>query len=164
VLEYRVRPHAGEFGSVGRPDPIIPDSHQEEAMKSSWYATIDLAFIVAWPFALTDKISNLAVGILVVVSANALAFTWYQTSSARLSYFRGLDIVAASFMSGCANITFLYIVPVLALIQLLALCYSLAGLVAGRKFSQHRWILLVNSFYERRTGRPHPAFEALELE
>lgn len=133
-------------------------------MRSSWYAVLGIVFAIVWPIALDGKISRLAVGILVVASGNLVLFAAYATSSQQLSYFRGLDIIAASFMSGCANITFLYIIPVLFIMQLLALSYSLVGVLAGRTFSQTRWALLVNSFYERRTGVPHPALEALGVE
>ncbi|HEX8407949.1 MAG TPA: hypothetical protein VF883_03735 [Thermoanaerobaculia bacterium] len=121
-----------------------------------------MIFVVIWPFALTDEISALAVGILVVVSFNALLFAAFSTTSAHLTYFRGLDLIAASFMSGCANITFLYIIPVLAVIQLIALAYATLGIFAGRQFSQHRWVILVNSFYERHAGTRLAAMEAID--
>ncbi len=69
-----------------------------------------------------------------------------------------------SFMSGCANFTLLYIVPVLFGIQVIAFSYSLLAVFAGRRFAQHRWILLVNSFYERRVGRAMDAYDAIQSE
>lgn len=128
-------------------------------MKSSWYAVLGIVFPVLLPLAFQEKISNLVIGILMVIACNLVLFNAYATSSPQLSYFRGLDIIAASFMSGCANITLLYIMPVLFFIQLWALMYSFVAIIAGRQFSQHRWILLVNSFYERRTGDRLPAME-----
>ena len=101
-------------------------------MKSSWYAVTALVVPVLWPVALEDKISNLGIGILMVIAFNLVIFTAYATTSPQLSYFRGLDIIAASFMSGCANITLLYIVPVLFLIQLWALMYSFVAIEVHR--------------------------------
>jgi hypothetical protein len=133
-------------------------------LKSSWYAVLAIVFPVLLPLAFQEKITDLAIGILMIVAFNLILFTAYATSSRQLSYFRGLDIIAASFMSGCANLTLLYIVPVLFLIQLWALMYSFVATIAGRRFSQHRWILLVNSFYERRTGQRLPAMEVIDSE
>ena len=133
-------------------------------MRSSWYAVLGIGFAVLWPLALDGKISRSAVGILIVLCGNTVLFAAYGTTSRHLSYFRGLDIISASFMSGCANITFLYILPVLFVMQMMALLYSIIGIFAGRLFSQTRWAILVNAFYERRTGQSLPALESFGVE
>jgi hypothetical protein len=52
-------------------------------------------------------------------------------------------------MSGCANITMLYIFPVLVVVYVIVVVHSLTGAVKGdRAYAQERWIGLIKWFTE----------------
>ena len=78
--------------------------------------------------------------------AVGLLFVHLYLSIDELSYWEGLNIIAATMMCGCANITVLYAVPALFLLQLVAIGLTLYGLLRGRANAQHSWVQVVGSF------------------
>ena len=93
---------------------------------------------------------------LVVVSCVAalpaviglLVLTWKQCTSPELSFWDGLCLISASLMTGCANITMLYLFPVLEVAFLLAAAHSVLGLRLGSEYSQQKWREIV-AWFER---------------
>ena len=123
----------------------------------SWFfPSLFVGFLYLWPLLLFEKFGLPITASALAVNALLASGVWYLTTSKRLSYFAGLHVITLSFMSGCANITALYIVPVLLGIHLLGLYYSVRALGAGRSYSQERWYALANSFHKRRTGQALP--------
>ena len=57
-------------------------------------------------------------------------------------------------MSGCANITILYLPPLLIVTYLIALYHSVVSLSLGRAYSQGRWLTLVEGFRKRSLNAP----------
>jgi hypothetical protein len=57
-------------------------------------------------------------------------------------------------MSGCANVTLIYLPPLLAFVYLIALYHSVVSLSLGRGYSQERWLALVEGFRKRRLNAP----------
>ena len=110
-------------------------------MHSWMYAGGYLIFVFAWPLV----IEELAAYRIILSSINgAIAVNaWYQCHSRELGYFEGLNAISASLMSGCAPITWLYLLPVLTLVWLVSVYYSVLGFLHGRQNAQQRWQTLV---------------------
>jgi hypothetical protein len=82
-----------------------------------------------------------------VLIANALLFMGVAVfiASEDLDPWDGLVVLTASFMSGCANITIIYIIPVLTIVYLIAILKTVIGLFKGRAYTQEWWIRLVSN-------------------
>ena len=85
-----------------------------------------------------------------IINTPAAILIWYYNSLDRLSFFDGLNVISASMMSGCANITLLYLPLVLAVVYFIAAFNTVLGLFKGRSYTQERWAKLVVGFHERR--------------
>jgi tetratricopeptide (TPR) repeat protein len=77
------------------------------------------------------------------LSIAIFALTHHYTRSKELTLHSGLVEICESRDSGCVNITFLYLIPMLLLAYLLAVMATLIGLFKGRQYSQERWIAVV---------------------
>jgi hypothetical protein len=111
---------------------------------TSWlYAGLFLILLFAWPAFLAETLPSHQLAMVFVLNAAVAIFVMYQCSSIELSFFRGLDIIAARSMSGCANITLIYLPPLLAVVYLIAVFHCIISLFRGRTYSQDRWIRLV---------------------
>jgi hypothetical protein len=120
------------------------------------YSGLFVLFIFLWPLSLIGAsdvqsqtlfwsvlIGNTLVGILV----------WYYNSLDELSFFKGLSVISASMMSGCANITLLYLPFVLIVVYIIAAFNTLVGLFKGRAYTQEKWGNLVLGFHRRSLRR-----------
>ena len=119
-------------------------------MIGTWLYAGLLVFIVAvWPLFLAE---TQPVPALLVAALNLglFAFVWRSCSTPECSYWRGLNIIAGSMMSGCANITLLYAPIALVVVYLISIVYAFQGLQNDRRPAGPRWERLVLWFYERR--------------
>lgn len=87
------------------------------------------------------------------MSLALLIFVWVSCSTTECSYWRGLNIIAGSMMSGCANITILYAPFVLIAVYLISIVYAIQGLLSEQHPAGPRWENLVLRFYEHRIWR-----------
>ena len=86
--------------------------------------------------------TSLGVGAL-IANALLLRLVWQRCSSRALSFFEGLETVAGRNMSGCANITQIYLFPVLTILYFRATFHTLAGLKREKKYTEWKWQELV---------------------
>jgi hypothetical protein len=66
--------------------------------------------------------------------------------SVELSLRQGLGTISAAMSSGCANLTILYIFPLLGVVYTVAVANALLGLFQGQERAQKRWLRLVGWF------------------
>jgi tetratricopeptide (TPR) repeat protein len=104
-----------------------------------------ILFVV--PLALSVKASS-PVGTmlwLIVTAASIVLYslTHHYTKSKGLTLNYGLLEICESKESGCANLTLVYMVPLLIVAYFLAVVATFGGLIKGRRFSQERWIAIV---------------------
>jgi len=77
---------------------------------------------------------------LTILNVLVLAFVWIYNSSSRLSFTKGLEIISNVNMSGCANLTMIYLIPILFVVYFVALINAIVGLVKGKKYTERKWI------------------------
>jgi hypothetical protein len=121
----------------------------------SWlYSALFWIVALAWPMLLEKPLGSPAVWIVLAANAALAGFVIVRCSSKQIGFVRGIDIVAASSMSGCANITILYLPFLLIVVYLIAVFHSIASIWLGREHSQRRWAALVQGFHKRRLNAP----------
>jgi Flp pilus assembly protein TadB len=84
--------------------------------------------------------------LLLAMDVFLLALVWRRSSSRRLTFFEGLQIIAGTYMSGCGNLTAMYIYPAMFGAYFTALINMIVGLKKGKEYTQQRWIRLVNEY------------------
>lgn len=109
-----------------------------------------LVGICGWPLAVTALHYETRIALSAAI-ASTVALAWWRVSSDRLTYLRGLNIIADSFISPFESLTALYIAWVILLMHLVALSLAFGSFVIGREAAQARWHRFVGGFYERRT-------------
>ena len=120
---------------------------------SQFYAGLLILLAVGWPLLTHGSLGDLAFA-LGVLNLGLFVFVWRSCSTPRCSYWRGLNIIAGSLMSGCANITILYAPAVLGVVYLISLVYAVRGFVDRERPAGPRWEALVLRFYERSVRGP----------
>ena len=113
-----------------------------------------LGGMVVGMYALNDPGGTLQ-GLRPFYNCALAAFVVRRCSSVELGFIGGIDAIAGSSMSGCANITILYLPPLLVGVYLLALYRSVVSLWLGRGHSQAWWLGLVEGFHRRRLNAPY---------
>jgi hypothetical protein len=84
-----------------------------------------------------------------VLDVALLIFIWRYNSLPGLSFWKGMCVICSTMMSGCANITMLYIFPVLIVVYAIVVVHSLTGVARGdRTYAQERWVGLIKWFTE----------------
>jgi hypothetical protein len=114
-------------------------------------AILLLPLVIFFPVLIFERLTGLYWALL-VGNAILLAVTWHYNSGPRLSFFTGLEIITRTFMSGCANLTMLYLYPALVMAYSLAVANAMRGLRLGRSYTQEQWLLVVRE-YEIVRGR-----------
>ncbi len=121
----------------------------------SWlYSGLFWFMAFAWPLLLREALGQPYLGLALVMNGATALFVIYRCSSKELNFVRGIDVIAGSSMSGCANVTIIYLPPLLAVVYLIALYHSVVSLSLGRGYSQERWLALVEVFLKRRLNAP----------
>ena len=111
---------------------------------TNWmYAGFLIFCIFAWPVFLIETTHSTIIVILLVSNSLIAINAWYQCHSNELGFFQGFSLIASRFMSGCANITILYLPFILVAIYFVSIYYSIIGIFYDRKESQERWIRLI---------------------
>jgi hypothetical protein len=123
-------------------------------MFSGLYSVIFWIIVVLWPFAFESRIGVPLMWTLAAVNAALIVLVVEKSSSKDIGFIGGMDLIAGSMMSGCANITILYLPPLMVGVYLIALFHSLVSLRRGRDYSQDRWRSLVESFQKNRMNAP----------
>jgi len=120
------------------------------------YAGLFTLLAYGWPllfYSGVDNQSQQSFWLIFVVNTIVALLVYNYNGSPELSFFKGLQIISGSLMSGCANITMLYLPFVLVVVYLGALFNTLLGLINGRKHTQESWAKTVIGFYERRNKK-----------
>ena len=68
-----------------------------------------------------------------------MIFVWRSCSSPRCPYWLGMNLIAASMMSGCANITILYAPLILIGVYILSIGYAVLALLPSQQSASVRW-------------------------
>ena len=84
------------------------------------------------------------------IHALILGVVYFRIRSDRSNFFGGLSDVATSSMSGCANLTLIYIFPVLLYYYLCALCYTVIGFFKGKSYTEEKWDELIERRFRLR--------------
>ena len=117
---------------------------------TSWmYAGSIVLFAFVWPLFFVENVPLPYLTIVFLVNSIIAVNVWHQCSSHELSYFAGLNAISVRLMSGCANITLLYLPFVLFVVYLLSIYYSVLGLLHGKQNAQRRYQDLVLWFVQR---------------
>jgi len=106
------------------------------------YAGIFVLLLFVWPIGfLSDHL--LAGACLLVGNALIICAVFYYNSYKDLTFWEGLCVVTGSWMSGCMNLTIIYIFPALFLFFLICLGNALWALFSNRESAQNRWVNIV---------------------
>jgi hypothetical protein len=102
------------------------------------YAVLFVFILLAWPLMLIN--TPLLFGVCLVINSFVLAVVVYATSSPRISFWKGLRLLPNRYMSGCVNITIIYIFFVLAYHY----CWTVGAVASrlhwGRSHTQTWWV------------------------
>jgi len=87
--------------------------------------------------------------LLTAVNVGLLFAVWRRCNSQTVSFFDGLETICRCQMSGCANLTAMYLFPSLTIVYLQAVFFTLMGLKRGKKYTEQKWRELVreHEFY-----------------
>ena len=119
-------------------------------MIGTWfYAGLLVLSAVAWPLLFAESQPHVAI-VLAALNLALFIFVWRSCSTTACSYWQGLNIIAGSMMSGCANITILYAPIVLVAVYLISIVHAVRGLHNEQRPAGPRWESLVLWFHERR--------------
>ena len=126
-------------------------------MIPNWLYSISfLVLIAGWPFAILDS-SGMDLDFnfwgMLLINSMVIALVWYYNSVPALPFFKGLTAICSSMMSGCANMTLLYLPFVFFFLYVVILANTLVGLVKGRKYTQEKWVKVVSWFVQHRIRR-----------
>lgn len=121
----------------------------------SWmYSGFFLLAISGWPILFLDLAPNEQKAIyifILIINSLFITLMWHYNSIQGVPFFKGLTFICASMMTGCANLTFLYMPFVLFILYFMLGFNTLVGLFKGRGYTQEKWGKILNWFYERRT-------------
>jgi len=75
-----------------------------------------------------------------ILNIIGMVFTFRYNSSSRLSFFKGLEIITSANMSGCGNLTAIYIYPFLFTVYCMAVFNAIMGLFKGKVYTEKKWL------------------------
>jgi hypothetical protein len=114
-------------------------------INASVYACLFIVFLLGWPLKLVDLFGWLGgLGPLIVNTIIFFAVVYF-TSSSELSFWRGLRFLPCRYMSGCANITILYIFFILAFHYICMVVAMFIGIRKGKSYTENWWLQYVQS-------------------
>jgi ABC-type branched-subunit amino acid transport system permease subunit len=108
--------------------------------------------VLCAPFEAFQEIKAIYCG-LMLANALGLAFVWFFNSGPLLSFPKGLEIIASANISGCANLTMLYLFPVLFIVYCIAFYNAVVGLKKGKRYTERKWVEEVNKYEALRQRR-----------
>jgi hypothetical protein len=126
------------------------------------YAILTLFAAFGWPWLLGDTLPQAYFAVVLLVNGIIAVNTWYQCDSAECPFFSGMRVIAGSMMSGCLNVTILYLPFLMAGVYLACLSFSAAGLLQGRREAQRRFRGLVEWFDRKRLNTPLNPFKEIK--
>ena len=112
-------------------------------MRAGCYPTLLLSLIFIWPLYLLQVLVLPHVIMVLILNAAIIANAWYQCASSELGYFEGMVIISAPLLSGCANITIIYLLLILFIVFLISVYFSVVALFREREYAQDSWRVLV---------------------
>lgn len=80
------------------------------------------------------------------LSGLLLAFVWRRCSQPNLSFWDGLCTINSTLMSGCVNLTILYLLPTLTFVYFLMVVQAALGLFKGKEYTEQKWAGVVGWF------------------
>lgn len=109
------------------------------------YSVLFLLMMAVLPYELGRGSAHpeLIGGIACAVHILIIGIVTYRIQNDRIDFGTGLVRLSTSFMSGCGNITLLYIFPVLFYYYLHALAYTVIGFFKGKAYTEDSWCKLV---------------------
>lgn len=111
-------------------------------MFNAWTYSLWFVFILTClPFILYEVHKGSAIYLaLSIINLTLFICVSYFIHSQELAAWEGLRLLCSCFMSGCANITILYIFFVLFCYYILAVIKTFQGFCKGREFTQKWWV------------------------
>ncbi|MFO0960749.1 MAG: hypothetical protein U0800_25485 [Isosphaeraceae bacterium] len=131
-------------------------------MTSSIYAGGTMIAAFGWPCLLYESLPQPYFYAALLANAVVAATTWHQCSSREYSLFGGFQAIAGSMMSGCANITLIYLPLLMTGVYLACVFFSIGGLLHGRGWAQGRFLRVVEWFLARHLRTPLDPVKHLE--
>ena len=108
-------------------------------MNAPMYSGLFFLLIFLWPFFLPLVLPYQLM--VLILNGAIIANVWYQCSSRECGYFQGFMVVSGSYMSGCANITLLYLPFILVILFVPSVYWSIRAFFVGkRQDAQRSWI------------------------
>jgi len=75
----------------------------------------------------------------IILSVGSLVLTMRRLGGPKISYMEGLELLSRRFSSGCANITIIYIFPLLTFYHLMYTVKALIWIKKPKAFSQEKF-------------------------
>jgi hypothetical protein len=108
------------------------------------YATASILLVLAWPHYIDYP--NLALSILTfTLNISIFVATTWSVSSSDLSFWRGLRLLCGSYESGCANITVIYIFPLLLFYYIKMIWITWMSFQKGKFYAENWWIETISN-------------------
>ena len=111
------------------------------------YVYVFITILFALPF-LVNYISPKTFLVL-FVDVFLFVLVYYRCSRPDLSFIDGLTLISGSLMSGCANLTIIYIFPLLFLVYAVCVVVTGLGLLLGKTYTENSFLAVVQRFYRR---------------
>ncbi len=103
------------------------------------YATASILLVLMWPIYIDYPNRALLIFTFVLNTGIFIATAW-SVSSSDLSFWRGLRLLCGSYESGCANITIVYIFPLLLFYYIKMTWVTWMSFQKGKSHAETWWI------------------------
>lgn len=116
-----------------------------------FFVFVSFVLILFYPlFFLLGIVSPLVIILLMIINVGLfIFFLYYYYYFNFFNFYDSFRIIIAPTLSGCANITLLYAVPLIIILYIYGLLLSLTGIFKGREYSLFNWYRLINWFNNR---------------
>ena len=108
------------------------------------YAAASILLVLIWPRFINYPNNALLIFTFLLNASIFIAVTW-SVSSRSLSFWLGLRIICGSYESGCANITVIYIFPLLAVYYIRMIWATWMSFQKGKSHAENWWIETVTN-------------------
>lgn len=121
-----------------------------QKVDADFYILLHALTAGGWPVLLflgdLDRVVAVAIAVL---NLALFLFVAFACSSPGCSYWKGLSVIAGTMMSGCANITILYLPLVLTVIYLFCIFMVAYGAFFSESPARERFLSMVLGFNRR---------------